>query len=258
MTSTAYAPQAATSDAAMRVPEATALFWLLKCLTTGFGESFADLLQKNLGPKKTLALFGLVLVAAIFLHLRQGRYRVWPYWIVVTLVAVFGTALSDVLAFRVGVPLPVSNTIFAAILAAVFFAWWKSEGTLSIHSITSKRRELFYWVAVIVTFALGTAVGDLSAGRLGLGYLGSGLFCAGLIFLPALGYWKFGLGPVTAFWASYVVTRPLGASFADWLAFPQNRGSLNFGLGPVSLVLGLLIIGLTAWLAGQQQREQRA
>ena len=173
------------------------------------------------------------------------------------LVANFGTALADVLAFRVGVPLPVSNAIFAVGLAAVFYLWWKSEGTLSIHSITTPRRELYYWAAVILTFALGTAVGDLSAGRLGLGFLGSGIFYTGLIMMPALAYWKGWLGPVAAFWASYIVTRPLGASFADWVALPVTRGALAWGFAPVSLILGLLILALTAYMA-RQASEGRA
>lgn len=233
----------------VRVPDATPFFWILKILTTGFGESFADLVQHHIGPKKALLLFATLLIGAVAWHMRQGRYRVWPYWLTVVLVANFGTVLADVLAFRLGVPLTVSNVVFAVGLAAVFLLWWRSEGTLSIHSVDTNRRELFYWAAVILTFALGTAVGDLSAGRLGLGYLGSGIFYIGLILLPALGYLKFGLGPVLAFWASYIVTRPLGASFADWMAFPENRGGLNLGLALVSAVLGVLILGLVALMA---------
>jgi len=156
---------------------------------------------------------------------------------------------ADVLHIRFGIPYLVSTLFFAAVLTAVFVAWHRVEGTLSIHSITSRRREAFYWLAVLTTFALGTATGDLTATTLGLGYLASGFLFAALIAIPAVGYWKFGMNEVFAFWFAYILTRPLGASLADWMAVPHSRGGLGLGTGPVSLVLTGLIAALVTFLA---------
>jgi uncharacterized membrane-anchored protein len=159
---------------------------------------------------------------------------------------------ADVLHLGLGIPYAVSTTFYAIVLTAVFLTWQRSELTLSIHSILTRRRELFYWAAVLATFALGTAAGDMTARTLGLGYLGSGIMFATLIAVPAVAYWRFGMNAILAFWFAYIVTRPLGASFADWLAVPHSRGGLGFGYGPVSLVLAVLIAGFVAYLASSR------
>jgi uncharacterized membrane-anchored protein len=164
------------------------------------------------------------------------------------MVSVFGTMAADSLHVGLGVPYAVSTACFAAALTVVFVVWFASERTLSIHSIDTPRREVFYWVAVMATFALGTATGDLTATTLGLGYLASGLVFAVLILLPAVARRWLGLGEVAAFWAAYVLTRPLGASFADWLAVPPSRGGLGLGDGVVSIVLTLAIVVLVGYL----------
>ncbi len=146
-------------------------------------------------------------------------------------------------------PYALSSAFFAACLAVVFAAWYFTERTLSIHSITTRRREVFYWATVLATFALGTAVGDLTATTLHLGYLTSGLMFTALICLPALAYWKLGLNSVVAFWIAYVLTRPLGASYADWLGVPHHYGGVGLGRGLVALILGVVIVGFVAFLA---------
>ncbi len=241
-----------------RVAEATAVFWILKILTTGFGESSADWIMAHAGPTKSTLAVGAVLLGALVWQLRQERYRVLPYWFVVVMVGIAGTIFADVVSFRLHVPLGVSSASYIAVLIAVFWYWQRSEGTVAIDDVTTFRRELLYWAAVMVTFALGTAVGDYGAWTLGLGYLGTGLVCAGLILLPLIAHKLFGLGPVIAFWAAYVVTRPLGASFADWMAFPVKRGSLGFGLAPVSIVLGIMIAAFVAYLVMQERRGKTA
>jgi uncharacterized membrane-anchored protein len=168
------------------------------------------------------------------------------------MVGVFGTVAADVLHVGLGVPYVVSTTLYAIVLTAVFMTWQRSELTLSIHSILTRRRELFYWAAVLATFALGTAAGDMTARTLGLGYLGSGVMFAVLIAVPAVAYRRFGMNAVLAFWFAYIVTRPLGASFADWMAVPHNRGGLGFGYGPVSIVLAVLIVAFVAYLASSR------
>ncbi len=187
--------------------------------------------------------------AALVVQLRMPRYRAWPYWTAVAMVGVFGTMAADVTHVAVHVPYVVSATAFAIVLAAVFFAWHRSQGTLSIHTICTRRRELFYWAAVVVTFALGTALGDMTATTLNLGFFASAVLFAVLIMVAAVGYRWFGLNAVVAFWAAYVLTRPLGASVADWLGVSHARGGLDLGPGPVALVLGLVIVGFVAYLA---------
>jgi uncharacterized membrane-anchored protein len=165
------------------------------------------------------------------------------------MVSVFGTMVADGVHVELHVPYVVSTVFFSVVLAATFAAWYASERTLSIHSITTPRREAFYWVAVMATFALGTAAGDMTAITLGLGYLASGFLFAALFAAPALAYWRLGLNAVFAFWFAYIVTRPLGASFADWLAVPPGRGGLGLGFGEVSVVLTLLIAGFVVFLS---------
>jgi uncharacterized membrane-anchored protein len=162
---------------------------------------------------------------------------------------VFGTMAADVLHVGLGIPYAVSTAFYSVVLAVIFVLWYRSEGTLSIHSIYTRRREVFYWATVLATFALGTAAGDLTAKVIGLGYLGSGVMFAVVIAIPYVGYRWFGLNPIVGFWFAYIVTRPLGASFADWLAWPPSVGGLGLGHGMVSLVSAVIIIGLVGYMA---------
>ena len=231
-----------------KVPRITAWFWLIKILTTGMGEAFSDYLGHA-----SIALAGGVgaagLAVALWRQLRTTRYVAAAYWFAVVMVAVFGTMAADGLHLVLKLPYVVTTTLYVVALAVVFRLWNQVEGTLSIHSIVTRRRELFYWLAVLATFALGTAAGDLTAMTLHLGYLWSGVIFAGAIAVPALGWWRFSLNPVLAFWSAYVLTRPLGASFADWLGKPTGKSGLGYGDGTVSLVATVLIVLLVAWMA---------
>lgn len=191
------------------MPEVTAFFWIIKALTTGMGESTSDFMVHHLVPEIAVVFGGIAFVIALFLQFSSDRYVPWRYWLAVAMVGVFGTMAADVLHVGLGVPCVVSTAFYAIVLAAVFRTWFRSEGTLSIHSITTERREIFYWAAVLATFALGTAAGDLTAVTFGLGYFGSGLLFAAVIAVPALGYYRFRMNSILAFWFAYVVTRPL-------------------------------------------------
>lgn len=240
------------------VPQVTVLFWVTKVLTTGMGETTSDYLVTRFDPVLTVALAALGLVFVIVAQLRARRYVPWLYWLTVVMVSVFGTMAADVLHVIVGVPYLVSTVFFALVLAGVFVGWHRSERTLSIHSITTRRRELFYWATVMATFALGTALGDMTAVTLHLGYLASGVLFAVVITIPAVLHDRGFLGAVAAFWSSYVATRPLGASFADWLGVSHERGGLGLGTGPVSLVLAVVIVGLVGWLTVNHLGSTRA
>lgn len=232
-----------------KVPQITAFFWVIKALTTAMGEATSDYSVYAIDPVVAVLLGFVVFVFAMVLQLRAKRYIAAVYWFAVVMVAVFGTMCADVLHVRFGVPYAVSSAGFAIALAAVFTTWYLVEGTLSIHSIFTLRRELFYWAAVLATFAMGTALGDMAATTLHLGYLSGGLLFAGLIALPALGYAFAGLNSVLAFWAAYVITRPLGASFADWLGVPRSWGGLGWGRGNVAIIFTIPIVALVAYLA---------
>lgn len=227
----------------------TAYFWIIKILTTAMGEALADFMALRYSPVLAGVVGTLIFAIAMVLQLRARRYRVWIYWFAVAMVAVWGTLAADGLHIKLGVPYAVSSAFFAVCLTVVFVAWYATEHTLSIHSITTRRRELFYWATVLATFALGTAVGDLTATTLHLGFLTSGLMFTGLICLPALAYWKLGLNSVLAFWIAYVLTRPLGASYADWLGVPHRYGGVQLGRGVVALILTVVIVGFVAYLA---------
>ncbi|WP_327667682.1 hypothetical protein OHN37_41335 [Streptomyces sp. NBC_00485] len=237
---------------ANKVPEVTACFWIIKVLTTGMGETASDLLAHTFGPVPAVALGGLGLVVSLAVQFSFRRYVAWAYWTAVVMVSVFGTMAADVLHVGLGVPYGVSAPAFLAVLATVFVLWYASERTLSIHTVQTRRREAFYWAAVLATFALGTAAGDLTA-TVGFGYLGSvALFAAG-ICVPALAH-RFGaLNAVTAFWTAYVITRPLGASLADWMALGHARGGLGLGLAPVTLAWTVAIIGFVGYVAVSQR-----
>jgi uncharacterized membrane-anchored protein len=233
---------------AAKVPEITALFWVIKILTTGMGEATSDYLAKgNLVVAGVAGFAGFAV--ALWLQFRVRRYRAVVYWFAVAMVAVFGTMAADGLHVGLGIPYIVTTVFYAAVLALVFFLWHRSEGTLSIHSITTRRRETYYWLTVLATFALGTATGDLTATTLHLGFLPSGLLFTGLILIPALAWWRFGLNEIVAFWWAYVLTRPLGASFADWLSKPRAITGLDLGDGQVAAVSAVIIALLVAYVA---------
>jgi uncharacterized membrane-anchored protein len=230
------------------VPEVTAFFWIVKALTTAMGESTSDFLVHTLVPEVAVVLGGIAFAIALYVQFSKDRYVPWAYWLAVAMVGVFGTMAADVLHVGFGVPYIASTIFYAIVLAAVFRLWYVSEGTLSIHSIHTPRRELFYWAAVLATFALGTAAGDLTAVTLGIGYFGSILLFAAVIAVPTFGYFRLGWNPILSFWFAYVVTRPLGASVADWLAVSHARGGLALGTGPVSLALAATIASFVYYL----------
>jgi uncharacterized membrane-anchored protein len=237
------------SNLARKVPEITALFWIVKLLTTAMGESTSDFLVFKINPYIAVILGGIVLAIALALQFAVRRYVAWIYWFAVVMVAVFGTMAADALHIQLGVPYVASTTLFAVALAIVFIAWQKSEKTLSIHSINSRRREAFYWATVMATFALGTAAGDMTATTVGLGYFSSGLLFAGLFAVPAVAYWLFDANEIFTFWFAYIVTRPLGASFADWMGKSRGVGGLGWGDGQVAIGLTILIIVFVSYLA---------
>lgn len=239
-----------------KVPEVTVYFWIIKLLTTALGEATSDYLVNQINPIIAVALGGIGLLIALILQFSVRRYVAGIYWLTAIMVAIFGTMAADVLHVGFGIPYAVSATGFAVTLVAIFAIWYLSEKTLSIHSIFTRRRELFYWATIMATFALGTAVGDLTATTLGLGYFTSGVLFTVLIALPALAYWLVGLNEIVAFWLCYILTRPLGASFADWMGKPHNAGGLGWGGGPVSLVLTMLIVGFVGYLTITRKDQQ--
>jgi uncharacterized membrane-anchored protein len=232
-----------------KVPEVTAYFWIIKVLTTGMGETTSDFLAHRISPIIAVGLAGVVLAAVLAVQLGVRRYVAWIYWAAVVMVSVFGTMAADVLHVGLGIPYVASTAFFVVVLAAIIAIWYASERTLSIHSIVTWRREVFYWATVMTTFALGTAAGDMTAVTMHLGYFSSGLMFAVLIAIPALAYSRFALNGIFAFWCAYIVTRPLGASFADWMGVSHARGGLALGTGPVSLALAVVVIALVGYLA---------
>lgn len=230
-----------------KVPEITVYFWIVKLLTTAMGESTSDYLVYHINPYIAVVLGCLGLVVALILQFLVRRYVAGIYWLAIVMVAIFGTMAADVMHVVLGIPYRVSTTFFAVALAVVFVAWYVSEKTLSIHSISTRRRELFYWATIMATFALGTAAGDMTASTLKLGYFDSLVLFAALFVVPGLGYWLFGLNEIVAFWSAYVVTRPLGASFADWTGKPY-LGGLGLGDGKIALVLAVLIVCAVGYL----------
>jgi uncharacterized membrane-anchored protein len=247
-----------TLRGALRVPEITVYFWVIKALSTAMGESTSDYLVHRLNPEIAVLLGFAGFVAALTLQFSMRRYVAWTYWLAVVGVGVFGTMAADVLHVGLGVPYVVSSIFYALALIAVFVTWQRTEGTLSIHSVDTPRREAFYWAAVVATFAMGTALGDLSAITLHLGYFGSGLLFASVIAIPAIGYWRLHWNPILSFWFAYVATRPLGASFADWTGKAKSVGGLGWGDGTVALALTFAIFVLVAFLAITRADVQRA
>ena len=233
---------------ALKVPELTLVFWAVKLLSTAMGESTSDYLVFHINPYVAVVAGCLGLLVALTLQLRVARYGAPVYWLAVVMVAVFGTMAADVMHVVLGIPYLVSSASLALALAVVFVAWWRTEHTLSIHRIDTPRRELFYWATVMATFALGTAAGDLTAATFGLGYPRSAVLFAILFAVPALGYRFLGWNEIAAFWTAYVITRPLGASVADWLGKPF-LGGLGLGDARVAVVLTAFIVLLVGYLA---------
>jgi uncharacterized membrane-anchored protein len=220
-------PVTGLRHASSKVPEVTALFWVTKVLTTGMGEATSDYLVYRINPVIAVGLGGIGLVICVALQYFRRQYSTWIYWLAVVMVAVFGTMVADVL--------------------------YATEGTLSIHSIYTRRREAFYWATVMATFALGTAAGDMTAATMGLGFLASGVLFTVVIAVPAIAHRWLGLNAIVAFWFAYIVTRPLGASYADWLGVPTIRGGLGLGRGPVALGLTVIIVGLVWYMAATRK-----
>jgi uncharacterized membrane-anchored protein len=237
------------SPAALKVPaRIAAVFWVIKLLTTAFGESTSDYLVHNFNPYLAVVGGFVVFVIAMGLQLRVDRYVPWVYWLAVAMVAVFGTMAADVLHVEFRVPYIGSTALFAVLLVGVFWLWSRAEPTLSIHSITTVRRESFYWAAVLATFAMGTALGDLAAYTLNLGFLSAGIVFAVLFALPGVAYFASGINPILAFWAAYVMTRPLGASFADWTGKSHHAGGIGIGDGLTAFVVAAVIVAGVVYL----------
>jgi uncharacterized membrane-anchored protein len=240
-----------------KVPAITVFFWLTKILTTGQGEAISDYLVHTIDPYVAVGIGALGFVVSIVIQLSLRRYNAWAYWFAVVMVAVFGTMGADAAHIELRFPYWLSAAICAVGLVVVFVLWYVSEGTLSIHSVTTRRRELFYWAAVLATFAMGTAVGDLTAYTLHLGFFTSGVMFTVVFAIPLVARRVFGLTEVVSFWFAYIITRPLGASYADWLGVPAALGGLNFGRGTVSVVLTLAIIGVVGYLAATRVDVER-
>ena len=232
---------------AAKVPEVILLFWVVKILTTAGGEATSDYLKTwgNLGGGGTeVALF----VIGFALQFGTRRYRAWAYWSFAYAIAILGTGVSDFLHLDVHISYAGTTLLWAVVLVAIFLVWHRVEGTLSIHSITTQRRECFYWATVFATFALGTALGDFTATALGLGYLASGILFGIVILIPAVAWWKLHLNAVAAFWCAYVVTRPLGASFADYISKPPTTSGIGFGDGPTAMVFTIAVAVAVVYL----------
>jgi uncharacterized membrane-anchored protein len=213
------------------------------------GESTSDYMVHKMAPEVAVLLGFAAFVVALLIQFTRARYVAWSYWLAVVMVGIFGTMAADVLHVRLGVPYVASSILYAVALAAVFITWQRTEGTLSIHSIETPRREAFYWATVVATFAMGTALGDFTAYTLHLGYFPSAVLFGVAILIPALGYRLFHWNSVACFWAAYVLTRPLGASIADGLAKPAHDSGLGLGDATVVLVFGALIVMLVAYLS---------
>ena len=241
-----------------KVPEVLAIFWIIKVLATTVGETAADYLNDTLGfglTNTTLVVGGLFLVV-IAVQFRLAKYVAPVYWLAVVLISVVGTLITDNLTDVLGVPLPVSTAVFTVLLAITFALWYRSEGTLSIHSVVTRRREAFYWAAILFTFALGTAAGDLIGEQFALGYRNSLFLFAGVIALIAAAFYLFRIDAVLAFWLAYIMTRPLGASLGDLLSQTRNDGGLGLGTTGTSLVFLSAILALVVYLTATKRDVQ--
>lgn len=236
------------APAAAKVPEIIALFWVVKLLTTAGGEALSDYL-KNYGNVGGGGVEVVLFLSALVLQFATRRYRAFAYWFLAYAIATAGCGFADFLHLDVHIPYAGTSVLWAVILAGVFLTWYRSEGTLSIHSIGTQRREAFYWATVFATFALGTALGDFTALTLHMGYLPSALFFLAVILIPAIAWRGFRMNSIATFWMAYIVTRPLGASIADWIGKPAQITGLGFGDAPTALLFGLVTVALVAYLS---------
>jgi len=241
-----------------KVPQVTLIFWLIKMMSTTVGETAADLLnfKLHLGLINTTCFMAIALVVALLTQLSARRYIPSIYWSAVVFVSVFGTLATDILTDKLKVPLPLSSAVFASILLATFVVWYRLENTLSIQSIDNRRRELFYWAAILVTFALGTAIGDLISEDMRVGYLPTALLFLSQIAITAVSRFVFKGDPVATFWIAYILTRPLGASCGDLLAKSAKHGGFGFGTVSTSVAFFAVIIALVAFLEYQNRRAK--
>ncbi|MEG9224915.1 COG4705 family protein [Aeromicrobium sp. Sec7.5] len=248
-----------TETLATKVPEVILLFWVVKILSTTVGETAADFLSENLGLglPATTAIMSVLLAAALVTQLAARRYVPWVYWLTVVLVSVVGTLFSDNLVDNLGVSLWTTTAIFGAGLVVAFVAWYRSERTLSIHTIVTRRREAFYWTVILLAFALGTSAGDLVAEKLAFGYVPSALVFGAVIALILVAHLKLGLNAVVAFWAAYILTRPFGASMGDFLTAAPADGGLGLGTNATSALFLAVIIAVVAWFTVQNRRQTR-
>lgn len=231
-----------------KVPAVTFHFWAVKILSTAMGEALSDYLVHTISPYEAVGLGFIGFVIALAIQFAMRKYVAPAYWLAVVMVAVFGTMVADAIHIEMGIPYAVSAFDCAVALAAIFAIWWLVERTLSIHSVNTPRREAFYWATVLASFAMGTALGDLSSYTWHLGWFVSGLMYTALFGIPLIARRLAGLNWLVAFWWAYIVTRPLGASYADWLGVPQSLGGLNFGRGRVAIALTLVIVAWVAYL----------
>ncbi len=233
-----------------KVPEVTLYFWIIKIMCTTVGETAADFLNADLqfGLTGTSIVMSLLLTIFLIVQLRYKKYIPWLYWSVVVLVSIVGTLISDNLVDNYGISLESTTTVFSLALVATFLAWYKSEKTLSIHTIFTKRRELFYWATILFTFALGTAAGDLVAEGLNLGYAKSALMFGGMIGIVTIAYYGFKANAILAFWIAYILTRPLGASLGDYLSQSVENGGIGLGAAITNMIFLSAIVGLVIYL----------
>lgn len=241
-----------------KVPEVTLYFWIIKIMATTVGETAADFLNFNLhfGLTNTSIAMGVLLAVFLFLQLRSRKYLPWLYWVTVVLVSIFGTLITDNLVDNFGVPLVKTTAGFSIALLTTLGAWYASEKTLSIHTIFTRKRELFYWAAILFTFALGTAAGDLAAEGSGLGYATSALMFATLIGAVTIAHYAFKMNAVLAFWMAYILTRPFGASLGDYLSQPAANGGLGLGTVVTSAVFLSTILSLVVYLTVSRRDQQ--
>ena len=240
----------ATATMLNKVPALTIFFWLIKVMGTTVGETAADYLNENLGfgLNKTSLVVGAALAVALAVQFKVRRYIPGVYWTVVVLISIAGTLLTDNLVDGHGVSLNITTIGFSICLALTFIGWYLSERSLSIHTIVTTRREAWYWLTVLFTFALGTSAGDLVSEKLDIGYWKTGLIFVGLIGLVALAHFVFGLGEIISFWMAYILTRPLGASLGDYLLQPHSAGGLGLGTGVTTFAFLAVIIGAVIYL----------
>jgi uncharacterized membrane-anchored protein len=238
-----------TKQLLTKVPEITIYFWIIKLLSTAMGEATSDYLVFHINQYLAVILGTVGFIAALILQFKVKHYIPWVYWFTICMVSIFGTMAADVAHIVLLIPYWLSAVVFFLALMIIFRMWFKLENTLSIHSIYTKRRELFYWAAVLATFAMGTATGDLTAETFHMGFLASGIMFAILFAIPGLCFWLLGANEIAMFWIAYIFTRPLGASFADWIGKEPSTSGLGYGTGIVSVILTIIIVIFVGYLS---------